>query len=299
MLIETKRTTNTAEMVKVGQLNTKAFQELVLYYMCERFSLSRRNIGIKNLVVTNGWQWFIFPSEIFEREFAHNPEFVQLFTDFEGGRLAGRTTDFFYKEIAAPAIDAIADEIRFTNFDMRDYESVLRDDDTQNDGELAVLYKLLSPASLLRLPFANDSNTLNRGFYTELLHVIGLVETQQGSKRVILRKPAEDREPGSLIENAIVQLESLDKLQRVTDPSRFGKNRDERAFNIALQLSLTWVSRVLFLKLLEAQLSGYTRHSDAARFLGGVDKFGVLNHRASQAGTPERCLPQCPAGARF
>ncbi|WP_169719739.1 HNH endonuclease, partial [Novosphingobium acidiphilum] len=32
------------------------------------------------------------------------------------------------------------------------------------------------------------------------------------------------------------------------------------------------------------------------RLLGGVDKFGVLNHRASQAGTPERCLPQCPAG---
>ena len=149
----------------------------------------------------------------------------------------------------------------------------------KNDGALAVLYKLLSPASLLRLPFANDSNTLNRGFYTELLHVIGLVETQQGSKRVILRKPAEDREPGSLIENAIVQLESLDKLQRVSDPLRFGKDRDERAFNVALQLSLTWVSRVLFLKLLEAQLSGYSRHSDAIRFLGveQVSSFEDLN----------------------
>lgn len=267
VLLEAKRPANAQEMVRPDQLNTKSFQELVLYYMRERFNHNRRNLGIKNLVVTNGWQWFIFAAEVFEREFAQNSGFVQLFVDFEAGRLAGKTTDFFYKEIAAPAINAIESEVRFTHFDVRDYETALRKIDSAADGDLAVLYKLLSPASMLRLPFANDSNTLNRGFYTELLHIIGLVETRQGSKPIISRKPVKDREPGSLIENAIEQLESLDKLQRITDPSRFGTTRDERAFNVALQLSLTWVNRVLFLKLLEAQLTAYNRDPGGTRFL--------------------------------
>ncbi|WP_336970014.1 DUF7149 domain-containing protein [Sphingobium aromaticiconvertens] len=279
VLIEAKRPANAHEMVRIDQLNTKAFQELVLYYMRERFNHNRRNLGIKNLVVTNGWQWFIFSAEVFEREFAQNSRFVQLYTDFEAGRLAGKTTDFFYKEIAAPAINAIEGDIRFTHFDMRDYHAAIRDDVSGKDDDLAVLYKLLSPASLLRLPFTNDSNTLNRGFYTELLHIIGLVETRQGSKPIISRKPVKDREPGSLIENTIEQLESLDKIQRITEPSRFGATGDERAFNVALQLSLTWVNRVLFLKLLEAQLTAYNRDPGGARFLGveQVSSYEELN----------------------
>ena len=126
VLLEAKRPANAQEMVRPDQLNTKAFQELVLYYMRERFNHSRRNLGIKNLVVTNGWQWFMFAAEVFEREFAQNSGFVQLFVDFEAGRLAGKTTDFFYKEIAAPAINAIESEVRFTHFDVRDYETALR-----------------------------------------------------------------------------------------------------------------------------------------------------------------------------
>lgn len=271
VLIEAKRPANMQEMVKTDQLNTKAFQELVLYFMRERFSSLRRNLGIKNLVVTNGRRWFIFAAEVFERHFAQKPHFVELFGDFEAGRLSGRTTDFFYREIASPAIEAMDGEICFTYFDLHEYEAALRDDNVSNDGELAVLYKLLSPASLLRLPFVNHSNTLDRGFYTELLHIIGLVETRDGSKRLISRKPPRDREAGSLIENTIVQLESLDKLQRMSEPSGFGKTRVERAFNVALQLSLTWVNRVLFLKLLEAQLTAYNGDALQTKFLA-IDK---------------------------
>ena len=279
VLLEAKRPANVQEMLRTDRLNTKAFQELVLYFLRERFDSRRRNLGIKHLVVTNGLQWFIFAGELFEREFAQKPQLVQLFTDFESGRLAGRTTDFFYREIAAPAIDAIGGEVCFTYFDLRNFEAALRTDDPANDGELAVLYKLLSPASLLRLPFANESNTLNRGFYSELLHILGLVETRDGGKRVISRKSVREREPGSLIENTIVQLESLDKLQRLSEPVRYGATREERAYNVALQLSLTWVNRVLFLKLLEAQLSAYNRGVREAKFLNTdqVPGFEDLN----------------------
>ncbi|GAA4424121.1 hypothetical protein GCM10023188_03600 [Pontibacter saemangeumensis] len=42
---------------------------------------------------------------------------------------------------------------------------------------------------------------------------------------------------------------------------RFGSTRDEQLFNVALELCITWMNRVLFLKLLEAQLISY-HHSD-------------------------------------
>jgi len=32
---------------------------------------------------------------------------------------------------------------------------------------------LFSPEHLLKLPFQNDNNTLNKGFFDELLHIIG------------------------------------------------------------------------------------------------------------------------------
>lgn len=280
VLVEVKRPTNSQEMLRPDHINAKAFQELVLYYMRERFDPHQRNLNIKNLVVTNGWEWFIFSADLFEREFAQSTNFVKLFKDFEASRLAGKTTDFFYKEIASPAISAIKSEVRFAYFDVRDYEPNLKPDDRSGDRKIALLYRLLSPSSLLRLPVANDSNTLDRAFYTELLHVIGLSETKDGSKRLISRKDAKNRDPGSLIENAIVQIESLDKLERVKDVSSFGSNRQERLFNIALQLSLTWVNRVLFLKLLEAQLTTFAGGASEKKFLGAdqVSTFEDLMH---------------------
>ncbi|WP_010418162.1 type IIG restriction enzyme/methyltransferase [Anaerophaga thermohalophila] len=38
---------------------------------------------------------------------------------------------------------------------------------------------------MLKLPFANDSNCLDRRFYTELFHIIGLIETRQDSKKLL------------------------------------------------------------------------------------------------------------------
>lgn len=40
------------------------------------------------------------------------------------------------------------------------------------------------PEYLLKLPFINDSNTLDKGFYNELLHTIGLVEIKEKNKTV-------------------------------------------------------------------------------------------------------------------
>lgn len=268
VILETKKPTNSSEMMSADRTNTKALQELVLYYLRER--ITEKNLEIKYLVVTNIYEWFIFDAKDFEKHFAQNKALVKQFIDFENKRLSGTSTDFFYKEIAAPAIEAIQGEVECTYFDFRKFDKVLRNSDLKDDIKLVSLFKLLSPEHLLKKPFANDSNTLDGKFYKELLHIIGLSEQKQGGKKVIERNPVAERNTGALLEDAIIQIESMDRLSRMDKPSQYGETKEERLFNVGLELAITWINRVLFLKLLEAQLIAY--HS-------GDKKYAFLNYQ--------------------
>ena len=278
VVVEAKKPTNKSEMISKGNINNKAFQELVLYYLRER--ITAKNLEIKHIVATNIYEWFIFDATLFEKTFAQNKSLVKQFVDFEEGRLSGNTTDFFYREIARPAIEALEHEITFTHFDIRDYDKPLRNADKKDDNTLIALYKLLSPEHLLKLPFANDSNSLDKSFYTELLHIIGLTETKEGGKKLIQRKKEGERNAASLLESAIFQLDNLDKISRLEKPSQFGENTAERLFNVALELSITWMNRILFLKLLEAQLIKYHKGDKSFAFLHRerVQNFDDLNN---------------------
>ena len=154
-------------------------------------------------------------------------------------------------------------------FDIRDYEKILRNADKEDDKNLIALYKLLSPYFLLKVPFANDSNSLNEKFYKELLHIIGLEEVKKGNKTIIDRKE-KDKQGGSLIENAINILITEDSLHRINDKTIYGQTKDEQLYSIALELSLTWINRILFLKLLEGQLITYHKGNNDYRFLNSA-----------------------------
>lgn len=270
VILEAKKPTNKSEMVTTEKLNIKAFQELILYYLRER--ITHKNLEVKHLVITNINEWFIFDATTFDRLFAQNKNLVKQFNDFEGGRLADTKTDFFYKQIAEPFITGITTEIEFTYFNLQDYQKPLRNDDKVDDNKLIALFKLLSPEHLLKLPFTNDSNSLDKRFYSELLHIIGLTETKEGSKKLIERNKEGERNTGSILEDAIIQLDSLDKISRLKRPSQFGNTHQEKLFNIALTLSITWINRILFLKLLEAQLITYHKGDKAYSFLN-LDKI--------------------------
>ncbi|MFM6270514.1 MAG: type II restriction endonuclease, partial [Dolichospermum sp.] len=183
------------------------------------------------------------------------------------GRLTSKKTEFFYKEIAQPAIAEITDKITFTHFDIREYQEYLKPGKHPDEHKLISLFKLFSPEHLLKLPFTNDSNTLDKGFYSELLHIIGLVETKESGKKLIQRKKQHDRNIGSLIENAISQIDSLEKISRLEKPENFGENYQEQLFNVGLELAITWMNRILFLKLLEAQLIRYHKNDPSWGFL--------------------------------
>lgn len=257
VIIEVKRPANQTEMPTLDNLNVKAMQELVLYYLRERLRIMGKNFAVKHLVITNGYEWFVFDAHVFEKAFANNAALVKQFNAFEAGSLAGTTTDFFYKEIAKPAIEKMGDA-EFTHFDLREKHS---------DKKLIALLKLFSPEHLLKLPFANDSNSLNKDFYAELLHIIGLIETKEGSKKLIQRKKEGERNRGSLLENAIAKLDAQDRLRHFDNLSVFGDTKQAQLFNVGLELVITWVNRILFLKLLEAQLITYHKGDTSYAFL--------------------------------
>lgn len=277
VLIEVKRPANRAEMVAVGQLNAKALQELLLYYLRER--IGEENFELRHLIITNLEEWFIFDAVVFERLFAQDKKLDSQFRDFENRRLSESKTEFFYESIASPAIARVAEKMEYTHFSLKPYEKLLRSTDKSGDTKLIALYKLLSPEHLLKLPFQNDSNSLDTNFYRELLHIIGLKETKEGGKKLIGRSPEGERHTGSILEDAILQLDSLEKLSRMEQASQYGRTAQERLFNVALELTITWVNRILFLKLLEAQLITYHRGDRSYAFLNTskIKNYGDLN----------------------
>ncbi|MEX2596125.1 MAG: type II restriction endonuclease, partial [Salibacteraceae bacterium] len=126
----------------------------------------------------------------------------------------------------------------------------------------------------------NDSNSLNKEFYRELLYILGLEETKEGSTRYIRRAEEKNRNRGSIIENTIRILDAEDHLSTLKNArSTYGSNRDEQLFNVSMELGITWMNRILFLKLLEAQLYYYHRKDNRFKFLNysAIDSLDELN----------------------
>ena len=270
VIIEAKKPSNKAEWITPDKINVKAVQELVLYYMRER--VDAKNIDIKYLVATNIYEWYVFDAAYFDKVFYGNKAFVKQYEDWRDGKKVTKDTALFYNDIAKPFIDTIDEEFAVTYFDIRDYEQELRNEDKADDKKLIALQKLLSPYHLLRVSFANDSNELNNRFYKELLHIIGLEEVKDGGKQIIRRK-LKDASEGSMIENTINILKTEDSLLKLRNKQAFGETKEEQLYNIALELNLTWINRILFLKLLEGQLLSYHKNDKRYNFLNSQVVF--------------------------
>lgn len=289
IIIEAKRPTNFNEMISDGKPNSKALQELVLYYLRERLDLG--NIDIKYLVITNIHEWYIFEASWFEKTFYKNKSFLKEYEEWRDGKKVTKETSLFYNEIAKPFIDKIQDEVPSTYFNILKYQEQLTNENKEDDKVLIALYKVLSPQHLLKVPFSNDSNELNEKFYKELLHIIGLEETKVNGKTIIRRKE-QNRDSASLIEKAIDELKT-EGLHKVPDIKSFGETKEEQYFNIALELCITWINRILFLKLLEGQLVSYHKGDRSFRFLNSemihdFDELFKLFHKVLAVNVQDR-----------
>jgi len=289
VIVEAKRPTNKGDWFTADKPNSKAIQELVLYYLRER--IEANNIDIKYLIATNINEWFIIDASYFEKLFFRDKHLIKEYTEWRDGKKVTKDTNLFYNEIAKPAIDKIVEEIPCIYFNIQDHEKELKKTGTANDKDLIALYKILSPYHLLKTPFANDSNELNDKFYKELLHIIGLEEAKEGGKNIIRRKK-ENQHIASLLEKAIDELKT-EGLHKIPDLKSFGETSEEQYFNIALELCITWINRILFLKLLEGQLIYYHKGNQAYRFLNSqtiptFNELFVLFHKVLAIDVPQR-----------
>ncbi|MBP5369632.1 MAG: Eco57I restriction-modification methylase domain-containing protein [Bacteroidales bacterium] len=267
VLIEAKRP-GSNEFPAETNLNTKAMQEALLYFLRER--VLWKNIDLKHIIITNGFEWFLFDASEFQTHFYNDKKLLNRYDEFEvnPSLLFDKTSDF-YKDIAAPFIDKVKTQINYVYFDIR----------VLSERQRVGVYKLLSPEHLLRKFVCNDSNELNASFYNELLYILGLEEVKNGNRTQICRLE-KNRQSASFIENTINQIE--DEIPT-----------DERRFEIALSLTITWINRILFLKLLESQLVNYNKGNSEYRFLNsdsitGFDDLHELFFKVLAVPTAER-----------
>ncbi len=281
VLIEVKKTAEKTDMFTEEKPNVKALHELILYYLRER--IEHNNHEIRYLIATNCHEWYFFN----ELWFNENIFTTKLKKTYQDWKLSGHGTDDFYKLHAKSYLETLEKPIEFCRLDFRDYTKA-------SDKKLSELYKILSPEHLLKQEIANDANKLNKPFYNELLYLIGIEERKddKSNKKIIERLLPAHRKEGSLLENTIEQLDTKNALAKVPNLESYGDTEEEQKYSIALELCITWLNRLLFLKLLEGQLVKYHNGDRKYRFLTsdrindfdelGELFFGVLAKRPTE-----------------
>lgn len=233
------------DMVSKENLKKKALFELILYYIREE--IGNHNTDIKHLVITNCWEYFVFEKRLFYQLFARNKRFVQKVLDADG---SDDNNDYIYNAIIKPEVERVEHRLQFVHIDLTAFKHKIKNEDIINDKSFIAVYKLFSPTHLLKLPFCYDHNTLNKNFYSELLYIMGVEEgVEEGVHKIKRLKTG--RQCFSLVEQAYEKLEGYSSII----------NEDER-FEVALGLVLTWINRILFLKLLESQLVCFNQGRD-------------------------------------
>lgn len=247
------------DMAKRTELNCKALHELILYYIREEEK--NHNTKIKHLIITNCYEWFIFDKTCFYRLFLADKKFTKDVIDAD----RENTTEYVYEKVIRKQVEEVKHKLKYTYFDLTAYTNKLDDNSVITSRKFISIYKLLSPTHLLKLPFQNDHNVLNRAFYNELLYIMGVEEVIDDNVKKIKRLRSK-RQPYSLVEQAISHLDEYDL------------NEEQVIFDTALGLVLNWMNRILFLKLLESQLLAFNKGT-ISKFLTSslIPDYDVLN----------------------
>ena len=246
VLLEMKSPSEKDEMLLKDDLNRKALHELILYYLTELVDNDHNN-AIRWLIASNGYDWFIFDESLF-REIFYTPKFVREYRKVnpDGPKLNKEKTKAFYAYVGKEIEDrGLTDKMACVYFSLRNW-------DTMSVRNLSDIYRLLSPYFLLGKRL-HDANDMNDRFYRELLYIIGLEEKSKGGNTTIQRLPEERRKTGSLLESTISWLVAYDDLT------------EEERYDAALELVLTWINRLLFIKLVESQIISFNSWNEPER----------------------------------
>ncbi len=244
------------EMISDAHLNRKALHEVITYYIDE---LSKGNYEVKYLIVTNGYDWYIFEA-LMIRELIATNDLIRKYEAVKAPSLWKSKAEKFYKEEVKPAVEKVLDKLVYTDFSI---------DKAEHTIGIRSICKILSPYFLLKQSY-NDKYALNERFYNELLYIIGLEEKKKNGRPVITRCEEGKRDPASLLENTLHQLSDFPKFTNLDEESQQ---------DLALELVLMWVNRILFIKLVESQLMGFNRDESKYKFFtnANIKDYNDLN----------------------
>lgn len=249
VLMEMKAPGNLTEMPREGHFDRKGFCQLVLYYLKEE--KERNNREIKHLAVTNGYEWYVFERKLFYNSFGTNRN---LWSEIQRYERENRDRDTIYKEVIAPEVRKLQTSFNYVFFDLRKFNGKLDNKDILHKRNFELQCKFFSPIHLCMLPYEFDHNHLDTKFYNELLYLMGVEEKRVGQLDIIQRLPQKKRQHFSLIEQTIWHLAELGV-------------KEEDLYDTAMGLVITWINRILFLKLLETQLVNFNGGNKLYKFL--------------------------------
>lgn len=254
VLVEAKKPENSKEFFSPQNVNCKALAECILYYLRQRNAdggggFNYENLGtkspnssIKFIIITNFYDFYIFKAREFERLFATNKHFITLYANFTNpNSLFKGNTDEFYKEtrklLNSPEYLKSISQDAHEKPSLKGFHLNLKPILAQDKADfksLKPIFKAFHKDFLLDEFNPNDANSLNSAFYEELLYILGLCEVKESSKLLI--KPSS--QSANTLYNAI-----LAKL-----------SQDKQDFERVMSFVVLWLNRILFLKLIEANL---------------------------------------------
>lgn len=226
VIIEIKAQSNQKEFITSPTFPlAKALSEAIFYFLKERHN---SNNSLKHIIICTFSQYYIYDAQDF-RQFQEDKKIKKLFISYKDKTATDPKTQAFYDDLQEYLKSPeFVGTLPYTHFSLHPNLST---------EELSLIYQLLSPQVLLKSRKTLDANTLNKGFYEELLYILGLKEVSESGKSggKIIITPSHT--PNSL-SDAIAQAYELD---------------EESTFT----LITTWNNRILFLALLESMLLGF------------------------------------------
>ena len=215
-IIETKNYNNSLEMIDDNNYNNKAFYQTILYYYKSRKNKDNKDFNIDNIIITNFEKVYLFSKYDFEKLINDN-QIVNYFN--ENSKVKNET---FYK-ICGGFLENI-------NLEVVGYKIDLFNDDD------VLIYRFFNSYNICYVKLGNDINSISNTFYKEIIYMMGLEEDKEKKLRL------------SNVDNSLIRL-TMDVIKNSSD-----KTNENEIFDEALKLNIIWVNRILFLKILEAQL---------------------------------------------
>ena len=235
------------EMISPRDYNTKSLHQTILYYLREK---QRANNEVKFIIITNFTQFYIFREAQFDKFFRQDKRIRELFKQLPENH-ANPTTKIpkseqdnnqdFYTNIKE---HLASDEYeRFLAVEgLQALQPLFLDLDSLRDSKAYKPFiKAFHRDFLLGEFNPNINNQIGENFYKELLYILGL---QQDKEKLTPRA----NNNGTLYDNILCKLEPQD-----------------RNFENVMKLIILWLNRILFLKLIEANLVRFSPE----RQLGG------------------------------